>query len=112
MAGAVVSNVTARKVTDLADRSFSDDRQVRDAVQKGDFEITTDEKTSQRWFWFKCPGSCGQVSAIALRPVVDLQPGRHSWDFDGNEEAPTLHPSINHVGCWHGWLRSGVFSVA
>lgn len=102
----------ARRVTDITARAWSDDYQVRDTVQKGDFEITKDAATGQRWFWFRCPGSCGQVSAIALRPVVNPRPGEHSWEFDGNEDAPTLLPSINHVSCWHGFLRAGVFSLA
>lgn len=41
-----------------------------------------------------------------------------AWDWDGNIEKPTLHPSVNakpaephgdypgRVG-WHGWLRNG-----
>jgi hypothetical protein len=104
--------VKARKVTDIVDRSFSDDYQVRDQIQKGDFEITKDDKTGQRQFWFKCPGNCGQVAPIALRPLAAGYEKFQSWEFDGNEDAPTLSPSINHVGCWHGWLRGGVFSVA
>lgn len=100
----------ARKVSDLTDRAFMEDMGVSSQVQRGDFEITTDEKTGQRWFWFCCPGKCGDVSVLALRPTVDALE-RHSWEFDGNEEAPTLSPSINHVGCWHGFLRNGEFTV-
>lgn len=29
------------------------------------------------------------------------------WQWDGNREAPTLTPSINVVGRWHGFLRNG-----
>ena len=99
----------ARKVVELVERSWSADREVRDQIQRGDFEIITDA-TGQRWFWFKCPGPCGSVAPIALRPVTTAD-GHPSWEFDGNEDAPTLSPSINHVGCWHGWLRSGEFSL-
>lgn len=99
----------ARPASDLADRSFSDDPEVRQSIQPGDFEIASDE-AGQRWFWFKCPGPCGQVSPLALRPVVKVRDGQHSWEFDGNADKPTLNPSINHVGCWHGWLRAGVFT--
>ncbi len=70
------------------------------------FDINT-EPSGQRRFWFVCPG-CKSLSAIALRPVVDGS--RQSWAFDGNLEAPTLDPSINHIGCWHGWLRGGEFT--
>jgi hypothetical protein len=29
------------------------------------------------------------------------------WQWDGNREAPTLSPSINVIGRWHGFLRAG-----
>ena len=29
------------------------------------------------------------------------------WTWDGNEDAPTLTPSVHHVGAWHGWIRAG-----
>lgn len=29
------------------------------------------------------------------------------WTWDGNKEAPTLTPSIDVIGVWHGWLRAG-----
>ena len=38
------------------------------------------------------------VSAGKLTPV---------WGWDGNREAPTLSPSINVIGRWHGFLRAG-----
>lgn len=74
----------------------------------GDFEVIT-EPSGQRRFWFVCPGPCKSMTAIALRPVIDGS--AQSWDFDGNVEAPTLTPSINHVGCWHGWLQAGEFRL-
>lgn len=77
------------------------------SAQPGQFEIETSAK-GQRRFWFVCPGPCKTIAPIALRPVVDGS--SQSWDFDGNMEAPTLHPSINHVGCWHGWLKAGEFT--
>jgi hypothetical protein len=30
-----------------------------------------------------------------------------NWQWDGNREAPTLSPSVNVVGRWHGYLRAG-----
>ena len=29
------------------------------------------------------------------------------WGWDGNEDAPTLTPSIHTIGHWHGWVRAG-----
>lgn len=79
------------------------------ALPRGAYEFRVD-KTGQRWMWFKCPGNCGEVTTIAIRPV--LQPERldvPSWEWDGNEDAPTLNPSIHHLQCWHGWLTAGEF---
>lgn len=103
-----MSRVTpARRAVDIFDRSWSDDPEVRRGVLQGDFEIKT-EPSGQRRFWFRCPGRCGNVAPLLLRPVVSG--AGDSWEFDGNDHAPTLRPSINHVGCWHGWLTAGVFT--
>lgn len=32
--------------------------------------------------------------------------GKH-WGWDGNEEEPTLTPSLHTIGHWHGWVRKG-----
>lgn len=29
------------------------------------------------------------------------------WTWDGNEDKPTLSPSIHTLGCWHGFVRAG-----
>lgn len=29
------------------------------------------------------------------------------WSWDGNEDAPTLDPSLHAVGIWHGWVKGG-----
>jgi hypothetical protein len=51
-----------------------------------------------------CPCGCGDTGALAIRPAPSP-----SWEWDGNREKPTLHPSVHHVGHWHGWLRAGVW---
>lgn len=45
-----------------------------------------------------CPG--------CVRP---LSLGFDRWTMSGSDDAPTLTPSINHTGCWHGFLRDGEF---
>ena len=35
-----------------------------------------------------------------------------SWIWNGNREAPTLTPSINVIGRWHGWLKAGKLETA
>lgn len=29
------------------------------------------------------------------------------WTWDGNEDKPTLNPSLHAVGVWHGYVRNG-----
>jgi hypothetical protein len=52
----------------------------------------------------------GSLCIIPLRPVppeAGVVNRGHSWTWDGNEDAPTLTPSVHHVGAWHGWIRAG-----
>ncbi|MFG1340944.1 DUF6527 family protein [Xanthobacter autotrophicus] len=53
---------------------------------------------------YACPCGCRTVGRLRFRPDVS---GNPSWEWDGNRDAPTLNPSVNHVGHWHGWLRNG-----
>lgn len=53
---------------------------------------------------YTCPCGCGHMGALAFRPHKSP-----SWDWDGNMEAPTLLPSVHHVGHWHGWLKNGIW---
>jgi hypothetical protein len=76
--------------------------------RQGQFDVVV-EPSGQKRFWFVCPGQCKGLSALAIRPVVVDIGNQHSWDWNGSTGAPTLTPSINHVGCWHGWLTDGEF---
>jgi hypothetical protein len=75
---------------------------------RGSFEVKTVTSNGQRVFKFICPG-CASLALLAIRPVIDGSP--QSWEWNGSIEAPTLTPSINHPGCWHGWLTDGVFTA-
>lgn len=61
--------------------------------------------TGQRVMWHKLPD--GTPGCILLRPVVSQNVSMSSWQWDGNEEKPTLHPSVHLPGRWHGWFRNG-----
>lgn len=52
----------------------------------------------------------GSAVHLPVRPVPDTLKdvnGGHSWGWDGNEDNPTLTPSVHITGCWHGWVRAG-----
>ena len=70
-----------------------------------DWRMADDGKT--RYLNFTCPCGCGVASMIPVTTV----PGGHGWKWDGNEEKPTLSPSIQKLTpCrWHGYLRAGIF---
>lgn len=61
-------------------------------------------------FWYCCPCGCG------VQGVLSVGKGRKpaaspSWSWNGSIEKPTLVPSVNHVGHWHGWLTDGLWKV-
>jgi len=45
-------------------------------------------------------------------PIGGAGKGYPAWNWDGNREAPTLTPSINVIGVWHGYLRAGKLETA
>lgn len=60
---------------------------------------------------FGCP-CCGESITLPLKPAKT-----NGWGFDGNEDQPTLDPSIA-IGehgekrkTWHGYLTAGVFQL-
>lgn len=35
-----------------------------------------------------------------------------TWKWNGDEDKPTLDPSLDLVSIWHGWVRQGVLKEA
>lgn len=65
--------------------------------------------------WYVCPCGCGSHGCLPVgngfKPDHGVV-GRATWHWDGNREAPTLSPSVHHVGHWHGWLKAGFWIQA
>jgi len=67
-----------------------------------------DEGEGAFLFWYRCPCGCGAKGALFVGK--NLKPnGQPSWEWNGSRSAPTLRPSVNHVGHWHGWLTDGAW---
>lgn len=49
------------------------------------------------------PGNVFIMIGVAVGPASTPK----VWGWDGNEERPTLEPSIHTVGHWHGFLKAG-----
>jgi len=84
------------------------DRYFRKDLAPGAAEWTMNAAGQQvAGLMFVCPCGCGVVGHLTIRPCNE----RPSWEWDGNQEKPTLSPSIQKTtDCrWHGFLRAGVF---
>ena len=77
-------------------------RKVEEITQVGDFGF--DEPREHIYVWI--PGTTGP-DAIRICREGDRGEFR-VWGWDGNEDKPTLMPSIHVPGVWHGYLRNGV----
>jgi hypothetical protein len=58
------------------------------------------ENNTDGWLFQMLPVKVGQNET-----------GKH-WGWDGNEDLPTLVPSIHAIGHWHGFVRAGVLIEA
>ncbi len=78
-----------------------------DDPPQGAFKFSGDAE--QRYLMYICPCGCEQLRSIPLL-VAGIIVGK-GWSWDGNEEAPTLAPSIRHLDrcTWHGFLQGGVW---
>lgn len=57
-------------------------------------------------FHYRCPCGCGNVGVLIA--AIGTKPTKGpSWNYNGDIAKPSLKPSINHVGHWHGWLLEG-----
>lgn len=80
-------------------------------IRPGAFQIIRGEAV--KVLAFRCPGGCGELHQC---PIRNLEAGIDGWQWNKNEERPTLKPSIkirqelSVKGCdWHGWLTDGEF---
>lgn len=90
-----------------------------DAAKAGDFQFhgvdygPTDtpcgDADRQGRLAYRCPRTGQPCGEIIIGKEHKPQLGCPTWQWDGNLEAPTLTPSINCRGCWHGYLRAGIF---
>jgi hypothetical protein len=66
----------------------------------GDFHFSEDCSTIYVWL----PGVSGPDAIQIQRGPAG---GPRVWGWNGDEEKPTLTPSLHTPGIWHGYLRNG-----
>lgn len=72
-------------------------------TRPGDFSWDS-EADGKRYLYLCLPGS---THMEAIKVKRGAPGGNRVWGWDGNEETPTIEPSIHAVGSWHGYLRAG-----
>lgn len=102
-----MADVQGRRVKKVAGRA---------GREPGSFEFVVNQHREIAGLKYRCPCGCGSVGLLPFRGKYDGTADQ--WDWDGNEEKPTLQPSVHHTyrvdGAdkthWHGWLRGGIWS--
>ena len=59
-------------------------------------------------FAFACRSQKGNRCSINIRNAGYNFP-QHNWNLTGTPDTPTISPSINCDGCWHGYIEQGEF---
>lgn len=72
------------------------------------------DRVCSMWFW--CPSGSGQLCRITVGIEHKSHINSPTWNWNGNEENPTLSPSVNNLPSevtpgWHGWLRDGYWET-
>ena len=88
--------ITAKVITDFDE---FDEHGERGAIYCK--EYSTGEEITM--MYNKCIG-CGNILPL---PIGGNDHPR--WVID-QKEPLSLSPSVHHVGCWHGWLKNGVWT--
>ena len=84
---------------------FTDDMLAREPglLMMEDSEAAPD---GSRRVLYGCPCGCGAAGAV--RVGVNEKPASSpSWAWTGGKTSTTFHPSVHHIGHWHGWLQNG-----
>ena len=66
------------------------------------YPLREDDEKLGDWWPYSDAKTKGDVVRIPLTSKVEK-----NWGWNENKESPTLTPSINVVGRWHGFFRDG-----
>lgn len=89
---------------------FPDEKGLLERRFPGSFTLNERDGGEFDFIYF-CPCGCGHDGRL-LVGRIEKPKTVPSWTWNGSFTEPTLSPSVNHVGHWHGWLRGGYWSPA
>ena len=61
----------------------------------------------QRWLKVMVPTDKVEAGCIYISLPVSPTEAAGSWSWNGDEDRPTLTPSVDAVGYWHGLITDG-----
>jgi hypothetical protein len=73
----------------------------------GSFRLIARETPGLCELQYWCPCGCGLRNSLLVGKGHKPGGDRPSWRWNESTTEPTLDPSVNVVGHWHGWLRDG-----
>jgi hypothetical protein len=87
-----------RRVTNSASRQ-----------KPGDFWFVVNGQEKIVGMGFDCPCGCGERGMVLFYKLDN----HDAWKWDGNEDKPTLTPSIQrNTSCrWHGFMTKGMWTL-
>jgi hypothetical protein len=78
----------------------------RDGRKAGDAKFSIDSE-KEGHLYVVLPGSDDVHCIPVTRDRNKADKNARLWYLTGPLSAPTLHPSIDAKGQWHGWLKNG-----
>lgn len=90
---------------------FEDFETFREKRYPGSICIRDADGFGEWVMWYCCPSGSGEISPLTVGAGFK-PPSSPSWNWNSSKTEPTLSPSVNRVGRWHGWLRDGYWVTA
>ena len=87
--------------------NITDRAKFADQLLPGSFWLDDEQPDGTVLFWYVCPCGCGHMAPLLVGNGFKPTSTDATWEWNGSRTEPTLKPSVNHVGHWHGWLRDG-----
>lgn len=100
----MAENVIAKRYPDI--------ESVKSSGEPGAYTINDVADQSYKNLWFNSPADASDLRRIPIGGSAKSTDGEKPWGWDGDEDKPTLNPSVfldPQLPGWHGWLRDGVW---
>lgn len=91
---------------------YRDDDEFELRRHPGSFMLHDREIAGMSELDYFCPCGCGLRNRLLVGEGFKPGGARPSWRWNGSRSDPTLTPSVQVAGHWHGWLEDGYWRTA